>query len=203
MAQAKTRASAKRSRGSQKSQTRARGSTSKASKSRTSSKKARTSRKAASAPRAQQQSGSSSNGKGRLESARHAVEDKAKDAGHVAKDAGQAVGGAASKAKIPLVASGAALAGAAGGVALGMHQARRHRGIGRAIPHRPKVKVGPKVKVNSRDLTKVAKEVGTFGAQMGHLASELQHSREAANGAKRRSPVEVLLEGLTSRRSTV
>jgi hypothetical protein len=57
------------------------------------------------------------------------------------------------------------------------------------------------VKVKSRDLAKVAKEVGSFGAQMGKVASELQNARMEANGGKHRSPVEVVLEGLTARRS--
>jgi hypothetical protein len=131
---------------------------------------------------------SSTNGAARVDSARRAVESKA-------KDAGQAMSGAASKAKTPLVAGGAALAGAAGGIALGVHQARRHRGVGMAVPRRPQVKV------NSHDLARVAKEVGAFGAQMGHLASELQRAREAANSTQRRSPLEVVLEGLTARRS--
>ena len=123
----------------------------------------------------------------RVDSARRTVE-------HAAKDAGQAVGHAASKAKVPLVAGGAALAGAAGGLALGARQARRGRGM--AIARRPQLKV------SSRDLARAAKEVGTFGAQMGHLASELQRTREAANGGRQhRSPVEVVLEGLTARRS--
>lgn len=175
MAQAKTRASATRSRGSGKSPARSRSSS---SKSRTSSKSANASRN---------RSKSSSNGAARVDSARHMVENKA-------KGAGRAVGSAASKAKVPLVAGGAALAGAAGGLALGTRQARRHKGMGIAIPRRPRVKV------NSRDLARAAKEVGGFGTKMGHLATELQHVREA-NGDKHRSPVEVVLEGLTARRS--
>jgi uncharacterized protein HemX len=124
----------------------------------------------------------------RVDSARHAVEEKA-------KDAGQAVAETASKAKVPLLAGGAALAGAAGGLAFGTRQAHRHKRRGIAVPRRPQLKV------DSHDLAKAAKEVGAFGAQMGHLASELQRTREEANGGKRRSPVEVVLEGLTARRS--
>jgi len=102
------------------------------------------------------------------------------------KDAGHAVGEAVGKAKMPLVAGGAALAGAAGGLALGARQARHAR---------------KRVKVRSQDVTRVAKEVGGFGAQVGRLASELQHAREASkNGSAHRSPVEVVLDGLTSRR---
>jgi hypothetical protein len=92
------------------------------------------------------------------------------------------------------MAGGAALAGAAGGLALGVHQGRRRNGI--AAPRRPQLKV------SSHDLAKAAKEVGTFGAEVGRLASELQRTRQAANGDSRhRSPLEVVLEGLTARRS--
>jgi hypothetical protein len=122
------------------------------------------------------------------------VESTAKDAGATAKDAGKAagktVGRAASKAKVPLLAGGAALAGAAGGIALGTHQARRHKGL--------VGKVKPKVKPH--DLAKAAKRVGDFGAQMGHFANELQRAREDSNGHSR-SPVEVVLQGLTTRRN--
>ncbi len=178
MAQAKTRASTKRSGGSRKPQARSRGSTSKSSKSRASQ---------ASTSSSRAQGSSSSNGSGAIDGARRAVEDKAKGAGH-------AVGSAASKAKIPLVAGGAALAGAAGGLALGARQRRRHGAFGMAVSRRPQVKV------KSRDLAKVAKEVGSAGAQVGRFASELQQAREATNG-RPRSPVEVVLEGLTARRS--
>jgi len=116
---------------------------------------------------------SSSNDATRLEAARHTVEE-------TAKDAGQTVSSAASKAKVPLLASGAALAGAAGGMVLGARQARRH---------------------HHGDFSRAAKEVGNFGTQVGRLASELHQAREAASNGKHRSPVEVVLEGLTARRS--
>lgn len=95
-----------------------------------------------------------------------------------------AVGNAADKAKVPLMAGGAALAGVAGGVMLGARQARRHR-------HR------------GRTLAKAAKGAGTLGAQVGHLAYELQRNRETNGDSSKqhRSPVEVVLEGLTARRS--
>ena len=90
-----------------------------------------------------------------------------------------AVGTAASKAKVPLIASGAALAGVAGGAVLGVRQARRH----------------------PRGFAKAAKGVGALGVQAGHLASDLQRNRETENGnGHHRSPLEVVLEGLTARR---
>lgn len=90
---------------------------------------------------------------------------------------GNGLGKVVSKAKLPLVAGGAAVAGAAGGLALASSkQARKSR------------------------LTKAAKEVGNFGAQVGELATELQRARESADGKKHRSPIEVVLQGLTTRR---
>jgi hypothetical protein len=55
----------------------------------------------------------------------------------------------------------------------------------------------------SRNLAHAAKDVGRFGEGMGSLAAELRRVREgiAENGGEnRRSPIEVVLEGLTSRR---
>jgi hypothetical protein len=79
-----------------------------------------------------------------------------------------AVGNAADKAKIPLVAGGAALAGVAGGVMLGTRHAHKHSRVEKAI----------------------------------QLAGEFQRARHSGNGAnKQRSPLEVVLEGLTTRRS--
>jgi len=128
---------------------------------------------------------SSSNGGGGGGSARKAVESTAKQA---ASDAGRSIGKAASKAKTPLLAGGAAVAGAAGGLALGARAARKSKGVRR-----------PKVKIRSRDLARAARDVGQFGMDVGQLASELRKNREQANGANRRSPVEVVLDGLTHR----
>ena len=96
-----------------------------------------------------------------------------------ADKATNAVGSAAKKATVPLVAGGAAIVGAAGGMALGARQTRRN---------------------NRHNLAKAARGVGTLGTQMGRLASEIHQARESGNG-KHRSPVEVVLEGLTARRS--
>jgi hypothetical protein len=100
-----------------------------------------------------------------------------------------------SKAKVPLLASGAALMGAAGGLVMGNRHGRRNGRLAKALPKRPQIKL------DSHDIAKAAKEVSKAGAQVGHLASELQRARETANGSKHRSPVEVVLDGLTHRRS--
>lgn len=180
MAQTKTRSST-RSSSSQKSK--AKGKSSKPKP------RSRPKAKPRSRPKAKSTSSTSSGSNGsRAKSALETVE-------HTAKDAGGAVGKAAGKAKLPLVAGGAALAGAVGGMAVGAHQARRHKVLAGAMARRPMVKV------SSRDLAGAAKQVGTFGAQMGRLASELQQAREGGHNNEHRSPLEVVLEGLTARRS--
>jgi hypothetical protein len=101
-----------------------------------------------------------------------------------AKDAGRAVGRAAGRAKVPLVAGGAALAGAAGGIALASRHGRHHRFGG----------------LSSEDLAKAARKAGDLGAQVGEIAYEVKRAREATNGnGHHRSPIEVVLQGLTSR----
>jgi hypothetical protein len=147
------------------------------------------SRSRAGKPKAKRSRGGS-NSSGSVGSAKQAVESTAKGAGQTAKQAGKSVGRAAGKAKVPLVAGGAALMGAAGGLAMGA-RSQRVRGLAKAMQR-------PKVKVKSRDVKHAAKEVGAMGAQMGRLASELQTAREESNG-KHRSPIEVVLQGLTTR----
>ncbi|MGN6587836.1 MAG: hypothetical protein ACTHKT_10275 [Solirubrobacterales bacterium] len=95
---------------------------------------------------------------------------------------------------MPLVAGGAAIAGAAGGMALAASKKGQKSGLAKAVARRPKIKL------NSGDLAKAAKEVGNFSAQVGELANELQRARESADGKKHRSPIEVVLQGLTARR---
>ena len=160
-----------------------------ASKARPAASKARPAAKSKPARKAgaQRSRSSSSNGSAAngVEAVRDTVQDKA-------KSAGQTVGKAASKAKLPLVAGGAALAGAAGGMALAATRRGHHGGIGSALRK-------PKIKVDAGDVANVAKEVGNFSTQVGALAGELQRNREAASNGKHRSPIEVALQGLTSR----
>jgi hypothetical protein len=177
MAQAKTRASTKRP-----------------SRKRSSPKRSPTRAKSKAAA-----SSRSSNGKTRIKAVRRSVEHTAKDAGKTVSSASKTMGKAASKAKTPLLAGGAALAGAAGGMAIGAMRSRHshsHKVLGVKMPQ-PK-----RVKISSRDVARAAKEVGTFGQHVGELATELRHAREeSGNGhAKHRSPVEVVLDGLTARR---
>jgi hypothetical protein len=168
MAQTKTRASSKRSQ---------------------SRKRSPASKKTQARPSRSSGNGSAS-GKARVDAARQAVESST-------KEAGQAVSKAASKAKTPLLAGGAALAGAAGGLAIGTMRSRQshsHKVLGLKMPQ------GKRVKIRSRDVAKAAREVGTLSQHVGELATELRHAREVTGDGKRRSPVEVVLDGLTARR---
>ncbi len=103
-----------------------------------------------------------------------------------AKNAGGTVGHAVSKAKVPLMAGGAALAAGAGGLALGARQSHRKSGLGQ---------------ISSKDLAKAARKAGDVGAQIGEVALEVRRARETTNGHSHRSPIEVVLQGLTSRRA--
>jgi hypothetical protein len=109
------------------------------------------------------------------------------------KDVGHATVGAASKAKVPLLAGGAVLVGAASGVAFGASRSGSKL-LGVKLPE-PK-----RVKIRSKDLAKAAKEVGHFGEQIGELTTELKSFREGAANGGANSPIEVLLRGLTARR---
>jgi hypothetical protein len=133
----------------------------------------------------------SSNGNG----SSHVVGDGAKAVRDAVGSAGKEAGHAVSKAKIPLLAGGAAVVGTVGGIALGASRSG-DKVLGVKLP-KPK-----RVKLRSKDLSKVAKEVGRFGENVGELTTELKHAREGlANGeGKQSSPIEVLLSGLTSRR---
>jgi hypothetical protein len=169
MAQAKARPSTKRSQGRKR-------------------KRSPTPKKAQASP-SRSSANRGSNGRARVGAARKAVENST-------KEAGQTVSKAASNAKTPLLASGAALAGVAGGLAIGAMRSRRshsHKLLGLKIPQ------GKRVKTGSRDVAKAAREVGTLSQHVSELATELRHVRENSNGGKGRSPVEVVLDGLTAR----
>jgi hypothetical protein len=127
----------------------------------------------------------SSNGHGGVEAAKNAVAD-------ATSGAGNSIRSVAKGAKGPLLAGSAALAGLAGGVVLGAA-----RGPARVVGAKPR-KVS--FHVRSQDLATTAKEIGSFGEQLGMVAAEIRRTREAAAASKHRSPVEVVLQGLTARR---
>lgn len=117
---------------------------------------------------------------------------KAGSNGATASNGSNGIAQAASKAKVPLLAGGAALIGAASGVAYGAsHSGSKVMGI--------KMPGSKRVKFKSGDLRKAAKDVGHFGDHVGQLTKELRKAREESNGSIG-APVEVLVRSLMRRR---
>lgn len=86
------------------------------------------------------------------------------------------------------MASGAALAGLAGGAALTARRGNRRHGLDAV-----------KSKIAAKDLARAARKASDVGAQVGEIALEVKRARETSNGRSQRSPIEVVLQGLTSR----
>ena len=101
----------------------------------------------------------------------------------------------AKKAKTPALAAGAGLAGLAGGLALAKRTTGK-RILGVPMPN------GGAAHAVSKNLAEAAENVGGFGEGMGSLAAEIRRVREgvALAGENKRSPIEVVLQGLTRRR---
>ena len=93
------------------------------------------------------------------------------------------VGSTAKQLRTPLIAAGTGLAGIAAGAALG-----RSRSKGRG----------------TKKLGEVAKSIGMAAERAGKVAQQVRVASEAisdGDGSRRpKSPIEVVLEGLTSRR---
>ena len=111
-----------------------------------------------------------------------------------AKTAGGAVASAAKELKTPAIAAGVGLAAVAGGIALG-----------RGTKSKKSLSVplsGRSAKATSKKLSGAAKNVGAVAEQTGQVAERVRQLSAAISGeqsAARRSPVEVVLEGLTKR----
>ncbi len=118
------------------------------------------------------------------------------------QNAGSALGNAAEKAKVPALAVGAGLAGLAGGVALASRNSRK-RVLGVPVTTRGRRSL-------SKNLAEATKNARSLGEGMGSLASEVRTIRQGVAGGgvdqsgskpeTRRSPIEVVLQGLTKRR---
>jgi hypothetical protein len=127
----------------------------------------------------------SSNGKGVLETAKDATAEGASAAASTAK-----------KLKTPAIAAGAGIAGIAGGLALARDRRKRVLGIKLPVTNA----TSKNLVRASKNLAGTAQQVGTTAERAGELAGEIRRVREAlATDGQRRSPVEVLLEGLTTR----
>jgi hypothetical protein len=122
-----------------------------------------------------------------------------------AKDAGGALTAVAGSAKGPALAAGAAAAGLAGGIALRSHLGTRGKGLSGLVARRPRilgVPLGRKTGLQRtvETLGKAAQELGSATRQVSSTTDEIRQVREQLEQANRRSPIEVVLDGLTHRR---
>jgi hypothetical protein len=112
-----------------------------------------------------------------------------------AKTVGNAVTSAAKRFKTPAIAASVGLAGLAGGVALGRGKGKNSRGPLLWPP-------GSGRKSTSKTLSEAVKNVGAAAEQTAQVAERVRRVSEAIGAdqtAPRRSPIEVVLEGLTRR----
>ena len=121
--------------------------------------------------------------------------------GETVKDATGTAAKATRRARGPLIAAGAATAGLAGGLALGS----KRRGRRRMFEPRRRVlgvPVGPKSGlVRTAELLRDgAKQRNSATGQVAGTGEELRKVREQLEQVNRRSPLEVVLDGLTHRR---
>ena len=154
-----------------------------AAKSRSSASRSQTSR-------TPKRKASSSDQKGALDAAKDATTKGAKAAGN-------AVTSTAKKLKTPLIATGTGLAGVAAGVAL----TQKNKGIsGIHLPSR-----GTR-RATTKGLGEAAKNIGMLAERTGKVAQQVRVASEAIGEGsaprKSKSAIEVLLEGLTSRRQS-
>jgi hypothetical protein len=124
--------------------------------------------------------------------------DAAKDAATKgANTAGNAVTSTAKKLKTPLIAAGTGLAGVAAGVAL-TRKSKGSSGIHLPSP-------GTR-RTTAKGLGEAAKNIGVLAERTGKVAQQVRIASEAIGEGsaprKARSPIEVVLEGLTSRRQS-
>ena len=113
------------------------------------------------------------------------------------KDAGEKVASAARRAPAGALAAGAAAAGLAGGLVLGARATS-----GRGLLKTPKV-LGVPVRRrggNARTIAKGAQRAVAAANRASSTAEDIRAIRRQLEQANRRSPIEIVLDGLTHRR---
>jgi len=120
-----------------------------------------------------------------------------------ARDAGDAVAAGAGRVPPAVRTAGLAMAGLAGGIAIGAGAASRRRSL---LPKpRPKVlgvPIGrkPAPLVAAKSLAGTAKQLGRSSGKLTRTAEDIHEIRRQLEQSNRRSPIEVVLDGLTHRR---
>jgi len=122
-----------------------------------------------------------------------------------AKDTGDFVATAARKAKGPMLTAGATAAGLAGGLVLGSRARSKSRGVTALLAPQRRVLGVPVGRKNgvvrtAKALGEVARELSSASNRVSAATDEVRQVREELEKTTRRSPIEVLLDGLTHRR---
>jgi hypothetical protein len=137
--------------------------------------------------------------------ARDTAGDTAADVGTAVEAAGDRAANAARRTPAPLLAAGAAAVGLAGGWAVGARGRSRRRGRVRRLAPRPRL-LGVPIGRRSGALRAAealrdgARHLHATGDRVVGAADDLREIREELEKVNRRSPLEVVLDGLTHRR---
>jgi hypothetical protein len=138
------------------------------------------------AGRSRSRSTAASNGRSTAESVKETVASGA-------QSAADSVSTVAEKAKVPLLAGGAALAGLAGAIALNARANQRRKVLGVSMPKRRSFAIPRRngFKGNARKLTgaitDAAKRADHFGQRVSSVASGVQQVSETANEAAKKA----------------
>jgi hypothetical protein len=113
--------------------------------------------------------------------------------------------GTARKIRTPMLAAGATAAGLAGGLALGSLATSKRRGVSALLAPRRRVLGVPVGRESgaartAKALSEVARELSSATNQVSSTTDDIRQIREELDKANRRSPLEVVLDGLTHRR---
>jgi hypothetical protein len=103
---------------------------------------------------------------------------------------------AAQKSGAPAIAAGAALAGLAG-LAAGAALASRGRSVLDSLPGA--IRPAGSGRGTARTLLRASQELHSTTCSLNDLAGEIRKVRELAQAGQNRSPIEVVLQGLTRR----
>ena len=126
--------------------------------------------------------------------------------GAKAKDVGGAIASTARRVPGPALMAGAAAASLAGGLAIGSRVGSR--GALAALSHRRRSVLGlpigskPKLATTAASLGRGARQLGAATSKASTTADDIHKIREHLEQDNRRSPIEVVLDGLTHRGST-
>ena len=112
---------------------------------------------------------------------------------------------AARRVKSPALAAGAAAAGLAGGLAIGSRLNPKRKGLAALVTPRRRVlgvPLGRKggMVMTAEALGHVARELRSANRKASATTEDVREIRETLERANRRSPIEVVLDGLTHRR---